>query len=73
MTALQQEAINYINPPKSYFFIQIPISDLEEYGVRVLEHTIRCLIRPTEWENVKKQILENRCDFYRYVRFDWGV
>lgn len=67
------KAINYINPPKSFFFVQIPIEDLEEHGFGLLEHIIRCNIRPSEWENVKKQMLENRYDFYRYARLDWRV
>lgn len=63
------KVVNYINPPKSYFFIQIPIDELEKYGMPFLEHLLYCYIRPTEIENVKRQILENTSDLYRYVRY----
>ena len=32
------KAINYINPPKSYFFIQIPIDELEHGGLKFIEY-----------------------------------
>ena len=62
------KAINYINPPKSYFFIQLDIDELEKYGMEYLEHVVHCAIRPSEWENVKRQIIENGYDFYRYTK-----
>lgn len=62
------KSINYINPPKSFFFVEIPVNGLEKYGMNFLEHILFSLIRPSEVENVKRQIIENRYDFYRYVQ-----
>ncbi len=61
------KSINYINPPKSYFFVEIPIFELRKYGIDFLKYRIRELIRPSEYENVFRQIQE------QYYKIERGI
>ena len=67
------KSINYINPPKSYFFISISVDELENYGMSYLDYILDSYIRPTEIANVKKQLQEHCADFSKYGIYIMGL
>ena len=67
------KTINYVNPPKAFFAIQLNIKDLEEHGIHYLWSTIENYIRPTETEKVRHQIQERCWEFSKNGVNVWGL
>lgn len=51
----------YVNPPKCGFCMEIPIFELEKFGIGYLKNRIYCSgIRLNEIDRVMQQVLDNR-------------
>ena len=65
------KSINYINPPKSYFFIRVDLYELEKYGWGLIANMLRRELRYREAEKAFQQIIIHHRDFYSHSNELW--
>lgn len=56
---------NYINPPKCGFCIELPLIDIEKYGLSYVMHRIEMTgIRYNELDKIKHQLISSDLKYY---------
>lgn len=59
------KAEEYINPPKCGFCIELPLMEIEKYGLSYVLHRIEASgIRYNEIDKIKAQLLESKLNYY---------